>query len=419
MRDQSFWIGKARRLALRRNLACWLELFLPLACGIAVAGAIALLVLRILKFPVTPFWIAVGGILLAGVAVTAWLSSRRFFTTNDALTRLDEVGRLHNRLTAAQAGVGDWPAPRELKDGAHWNLSRLLGPIALSIFVLTGAAWVNVPDRRNHDRVVEPPLAWGQVDSWLQTLDQSQLIQPESLEKLRAEMDELRQQPAENWYSQSSLEASDTLREKTEQALKSMLMDMQKADDAVAAAGKLGQTSPPGELKSVNESLQNALHGLEMGNLPMNKEMLSELKKIDAAKLKQIDPKLLAEMQQKLKAGMKACEKCLGPSVRPGKEISMQAGGEGGGGKPAPLTLKKSPTDLRSENTDTVSSDDVSHAALGDVTGINKGEHDVKKKAPKGPVTGGSIESNGQGGEAVWRDSLTPEEQKVLQRFFK
>jgi len=72
---------------------------------------------------------------------------------------------------------------------------------------------VNVPQRTKHERPTEPPVAWEQIESWLQTLEESGVVQAEALEKLRAQMDSLRRQPAEDWYSQASLEASDTLRE--------------------------------------------------------------------------------------------------------------------------------------------------------------------------------------------------------------
>ena len=58
-------------------------------------------------------------------------------------------------------------------------------------------------------------------------------------------------------------------------------------------------------------------------------------------------------------------------------------------------------------------------ASMGDLVDLNSGKHDVKKNAPKSPVEGGSLQSNGKGGEAVWREALTPEDLEVLRRFFK
>jgi hypothetical protein len=83
------------------------------------------------------------------------------------------------------------------------------------------------------------------------------------------------------------------------------------------------------------------------------------------------------------------------------------------------LTLKNEPTNLHTKETETVTNDDVSRASMGDLVDLNSGKHDVKKNAPKSPVEGGALQSNGKGGEAVWREALTPEDQEVLRRFFK
>jgi hypothetical protein len=412
-------MSKAHRLALRCNLASWLDYFLPLAGIVTVAAAIALLVLRILRLPLAMLWIALAAGLMVAAGLAWHFSRPHHFTSGDALTRLDAIGRLHNRLTAARAGVGEWATPHKIGDGLRWNWSRLFGAIGPAIIILIGTAWVDVPNRNHRERPTEPPVAWEQIESWLQTLGESQLVQAEALEKLRAQMDGLRQQPMEKWYNQASLEASDTLREQTEQALKNMLSDMQTTEEAMTAVAKLDETSTSTELKALNESLQKSLRGLEMGNLPLNKELLNDLKKIDATKLKQISAEQLAEMRAKLKAGVRTAEKCVGPSVRAGKTVdSSQSGGKGGGGSTAPLTLKSEPTNLHTKQTETVTNDDVSHASLGDLVDVNGGKHDVKKNGPTS-VEGGSIQSNGRGGEAVWRDALTPEDLEVLRRFFK
>lgn len=419
MSDQRFWMSKAQRLALRCNIATWLDYFLPLAGAVTVVAAITLLVLRILRLPLAMLWIG----LAAGLIIAAGLAGRflrhRLFTSSDALTRLDVVGRLHNRLTAARAGVGNWAAPEKIRDGLRWNWRRMFVSIGPAVIILAGTAWVDVPHRNTQARATEPPVAWEQIDSWLQTLGESEVVQAEALEKLRAQMESLRRQPVENWYSQASLEASDTLREQTEQALKDMLGDMQNSDEAMTAMAKLDETSTSADSKALNESLQKSVRGLEMGNLPLNKELLNGLKKVDATKLKQISPEQLAKMQEKLKSGIKTAEKCVGPSIRPGPNEVAQSGGKGGGGGAAPLTLKNEPTNLHTKQTETVTNDDTSRASMGDLVDLNSGKHDIKKNAPKSPVEGGSLQSNGKGGEAVWREALTPEDLEVLRRYFK
>jgi hypothetical protein len=202
-----------------------------------------------------------------------------------------------------------------------------------------------------------------------------------------------------------------------------MLQHLEKAEETVAAAQKSGEKSAPGQLKELNDVFQKSLQGLEMGNLPLNKEMVSDLKKFDATKLKQVTAAQLAEMRSKMQAGKRVAEQC----VRPGANLKNSLvgenpgdGGPGGGGSPAPLALKKEATNLRTKETDSVSNEDSSQALPGEVVGVERGAHDINTD-PVAPqmVAGGSIMSAGEGGEAVRHESFTPEEREVLQRFFK
>jgi hypothetical protein len=82
--------------------------------------------------------------------------------------------------------------------------------------------------------------------------------------------------------------------------------------------------------------------------------------------------------------------------------------------------LKENSTHLDTNETETLAqSDDLSRAMPGDVLGVSKRAHEVDPSTFHGPVDGGAISSAGSGGEAVWRNSLTPNEREVLQRYFK
>lgn len=420
MTARRFWIAKAARLAHRRNLARSLDVFLPASAAISAVAAAVLLFLRSAKMPTNAFW-SLFWLVLALAAVVCWFIARRkFFTRADALIRLDEVGHLYNRLTAAQTGVGEWPPARELRDPTRWNWPRLAWPMALAVLLLTGAAMVRLPAFESAHEPQELPLAWTQVESWRQTLAESEVVEPAALEKLREQANELRQQPAKDWYSQSSLEAGETLRQQTEQTISELQRDLQKTEQALAAATKPGETLAPGELKTLATSLQQSLHGLEMGTLPLNKELLGELKELDAAKLKQLSQAQIAQMRDQLKAGTRVCEQCVGPARPSALTTGAQAsGGKGGGGKTAPLSLKDDATNLHSKETEALANDDLSRALPGDLLAVQKGEHEVSKSEAASPLAAGAIRSPGEGGDAVWRESLTPSEREVLQRYFK
>jgi hypothetical protein len=159
------------------------------------------------------------------------------------------------------------------------------------------------------------------------------------------------------------------------------------------------------------------------GRLPLDADLLKKLQKLDPKSLKPLSPDQLAQLQKQLQQGSGVCKKCLGDGQE-GEMMTLQEGqartgkgGLGGGGGPAPLTAK-APTDLHTKTTDTISNDDISRALPGEVVALSKSEHQIEKNlAP--PAGGGQIAGPGQGGEAAWKDSLTPQERAAAARFFQ
>jgi hypothetical protein len=415
---RTFWLGQARFVALRHNAARWLDHFLPVIVGVSGFAAIVLLLLRQAHLATRMAWWGFGGMALASGVVCLLAGRRHFLTTAQALVRLDDVGRLHNRLTSAQQGVGPWPPGVKTRDAVRWNWRRIGGLAALSAFLIAAAAMAPLSVVKGRDTPSEQPIGWNQMDSWLQTLQDSKLAEPEAVQKLASQLDELRAQPPEKWYDQSSLEAGDSLRQQTEAALRALQQDLQKAATVVSGAAN-GDPSRA-ELKEMEASLQQAVEGLEMGNLPLNKELLKDLKDFKPGSLAKLNPEDLKKLQQRLREGTKTCEHCLGPSIakdgepRPGKPTC-----KGGGGETAPLWLKEDKTNLDTKTAESVSNTDVSRALPAEVLEVTATAPDVKPKASEGAIDGGSSQSKGQGGEAVWRDSVTPRERELLQRFFK
>jgi hypothetical protein len=61
---------------------------------------------------------------------------------------------------------------------------------------------------------------------------------------------------------------------------------------------------------------------------------------------------------------------------------------------------------------------DLSRSTPGDLLELQDGEHDVDR-SESGGTTGGDTAATGSGGDRVWRESLDPEEQRALKRFFE
>ena len=89
----------------------------------------------------------------------------------------------------------------------------------VSAILLASAILVPIrPNDAEAARQMEEPLAWEEVEEWIETLDEEEFIEPDRLDSIREQVKELRLQPMDEWYSHSSLEASDSLRQQTEQA---------------------------------------------------------------------------------------------------------------------------------------------------------------------------------------------------------
>jgi len=157
-----------------------------------------------------------------------------------------------------------------------------------------------------------------------------------------------------------------------------------------------------------------------MGNLPLNKELLKNLKDLKSDSLSKLSPEDMKKLEERLREGTKTCESCLSPSIKKGNEPHQRRSGGGkDGGEAAPLWLTEDTTDLHTKTTEAVRNTDLSHALPGEVLEVSATAPEVKPKASDGVIDGGSSQSKGQGGEAVWRDSVTPRERELLQRYFK
>ncbi len=223
------WMSRARRLVVKVNFGWWLDLFLPCLLGLSVALSVAVLILRRGQ-PVSFPWILTAFVaaLSAGALICFFVARRRFYRVADGLVRLESVHRLHNRLTTAEAGVGEWPEPLVRSgDGLGWRWRRFIVHPVVSAILLASAILVPIrPNDAEAARQMEEPLAWEEVEEWIETLDEEEFIEPDRLDSIREQVKELRLQPMDEWYSHSSLEASDSLRQQTEQAIRELARDI-------------------------------------------------------------------------------------------------------------------------------------------------------------------------------------------------
>ena len=422
------WEKAAGRLAARINAVTWLERFAPAAFGVGSAAASTLYALRRLRHPDGPAWLVLAcGLGLAALA--AWRPARRaFFARSDARVLLEYQLRLDAALSAAAAGVGPWPGA-----GAgpvrilRWRAGATLGWLAAAGVVIAAGQWLPVPAAEGGTtRPVEPPPALAETEAWLRDLRALDVAQPESVAALEARAQELAARSPEDQYSHSALEAADTLRDQTADALRRLARALE------AGAGSLEPLADPqarpddAQLRALGNQLAAALSGLRAGELSPRADLLRQLAGVDAAGLRNLTAAQAAQLARRLGAagqGVRGIPGAMGagapiaagtqPGGMPG------AGGPGGGGPPAPLAFKADASDAGAGRMQAVTNPDLSRAALGDLLDTQRGAHEVDPTKALAPVAAGAVAAPAAGGEAVWVNRLTPGERAVLKDFFQ
>ena len=422
---QAFWLQRASREALRFNLGWWLQLFLPWVFGLGILSSVGILALRTANQGIWGLAIAAALAAFAGTLSALFVARGRFLSQSEALVRLDADLGLHNRLSSAAQGVGDWPSPQSRASFAlRWNWASLLRAPLIAIALVLAATVVPLPESRSESAAAtaEPP-SWQAVQVRLDALKKIEIVQPEAIENLQSSLDALRKQPADKWYRHESLEASDQLQTQLEQSLEELQKQLETALGAMEAARKI----EPSQLQAMKQPLENALgqalQNLELGKFPLDGQTLSQLKSLDTSKIREVSAAEWQSLSEKMKAGIATCSNGYSSGDNAGEAllamISSQGGGISRGAGAAPLVLKEDKTQLGTTKNEPIQNDDLSRAAIGDLMGLRAGKHQVDESAWTGPQAGGANSSVGSGGDAAWEQAATPAEQEALRRFFK
>jgi hypothetical protein len=416
--NERFWRRQARRLARRANWSGWFARWAPWAAIAAAAGAPVLLIAR--RQAQAPLAAgAVGAAFVVLALVAAWSRHRARLGERDGLVWLEAGLGLHNRLSAAADGVGDWPSPDRFTPVFRWRGGRAFVPIAFALGLLAAAALVRIsrPDVAIAARP-EAPLAWRQTEEWLASLKETKVAQEDSVKPFEERLDELRSQPERRWYSESGLEASESLRDELRSEIRSLATDMD------AAAGALeGADGSSGAQGIDHRRLQGATSSLASRALQVDPNLLQKLRQAagDGKRISTADASALA---RKLREGAGFCRSSLRECregdpgcFRTARRGNGRNGGIDRGPGPAPLTLDEADlSKVGPARMEGVSNEDLRQAALGDVVETTSGRHQVTPRA-RG-VTAGGTAGRGRGGYEVGHAALTPEERRILSRYF-
>ncbi len=438
-----FWQSASSALARRINLGWWLERWTVWLMAAAIAGPVAVLLVRwIQPGQLHRVWIALAVVLALG-GVIAWIVERRRFESPAASrVRLEDALGLKARLSAAAAGVGDWPAAIDkIEWPVRWRWQRPLAILLFTGVMLLLSAWVPVSEGGAFKkRIIEKPSAVKDVEQWVKELREEQAVEEKSTEEVEKKIADLLKRPAENWYEHGSLEAAGNLKEQTAAELRELASNLADAQRAASALQAMGDSAPQAVKDSLAAGLEQAASNLAAGGMKPNEQLLQQLQNMKPSDLKGLSKEQMQKLAEQLKKNSETLGKCLGQcegfdatgipiyNLTEGKEGKNGPDGDGDPGRgginrgrgDAEMFFKKDETNLATKKTKTVPAElDPERAAPADVLAVTDGKHDVDKNAYQGPKPGGAIQDIGDGGSAVWQNSLLPAEREVLKRYFK
>ena len=300
------WDARARAALRKVNLGWFLQILAPPLVVSALCGACAVLLLR-RELPAFPWagalvWAALA---LALLLLLCWAAARRRFEKKEtALVRLEAAMGLNNSLTAARQGLAPWPAPpaAPARDGTRWHWPRLLVPplAALALLALSFILPVSAkPDPRSTPP--EQPRSWQDLENSLDSLRENNTVEDEYIEKLEKQIDQLRQEDPQDWFSHSSLEASDELKKAHLNSTRELQRNLQRAERNLNTLKKHGDNLTPAQKERLMGELDQALQQMQQGALKPNKELLDQLGQIDPKNLGNLSQEQLDQLRQNMR----------------------------------------------------------------------------------------------------------------------
>ena len=429
--NRDYWQSKARRVARTVNFAWWLETLSSPLLITAMIGAAGLLVVR-REFSQLAPWIPAAFIatvaLLLALGCWAW-AARKFEKPEQSLVRIEAAMLMKNSLSAAQAGVAPWPAPSgKIDAGLAWQWPRLWVPPLGALALLAAGLLIPVTARSTDvSPAPDQPQAWKQLDAEIDHLTKEQVVDEKYLEETRKRLEELKSQEEEQWFSHSSLEATDSLKKSHRAETARVERELDRAEKALASLEKNAGATNQAEKNRVMEEFDQALQGLQNGMMKPNPALLEQMKQLGSKEMANLTPKQIEQLRKNLKQASEAMkdDQGNGGGDDPSDELLAGEGesetGNGGvdrGPGHSPGVLGEEKDLLETGKLTGLEATDISQATPGDLLELQDGEHDVDKTTSK--ITGGGdTDATGRGGDRVWKDALDPAEQQTLKRFFE
>ncbi|QQL45115.1 DUF4175 domain-containing protein [Sulfuriroseicoccus oceanibius] len=447
----NYWTTLGTRLKRRVNLAWWVSSFIPWWVGLLLCGGVVWLLLRNRVEDLVWWWPVAGtaGLLVVAALVSWRRASARFITSDQALAKLDAGHSLHNALTTAHAGVGAWPDPnatsRDHKLPVRWRIGRTLAMLCVPMLFFLLAGVVPVASVDAEAPVANRPAVWERINEVLADHVLDELADPERIEALQREMERLEDRPVGDWFDHASLETSDRIEQLLDAGLENMEQNLSRAGNLVPRlAGALGdemEELDDATREKLAREMQQAIEQLQNQPLGLDPELAQRLQQAAPEALRNMDPQQAQQLADDLrewaeKAGEQRDGQGQGEKPLWEQLLEQEGGGPGEGeGQPggdgenqpgeggvtrgrgdAPMSLKEDESQLRGTRDEHLKGD--GSMQPGEKLGETLENREVER-VEVGPRAGGEAAAEGQGGDRVWRQSLSPDEQNLLEGYFK
>lgn len=436
----SYWLKRARRLALLVNGVWLLERLAPVVIIINLTVCCLVLALQGRIIQIEPVLYIAGAIVLVAAVVLTLIRYRRPYGIYDALLRLETAFCLDSRLTTAYDGHVAWPDRRACKvdDGWLYQIDFRRPTIAVlgSFAMLFGSFLIPFSSELNNPLAEKPspPLEISKVEVWIEQLEEADFIDETAMQELKESVADLKNRPSDEWFTAGALEAADHLYESTENSIDALAQNMQVVSSVLSGAPSLPENLNDEVFEQIEEAYQEALSNMQGGLLQLSPELLNQLGQMDLKQLGRIDPSALKELQDRSEQWAQACQQLGGMTEGEKERLASYCeglmAGEGRNQRFAPGSIQRgrgdaemsysryrSPDGVATE--EAVSNEDLRNAAIGENIRTTISNQQEKPAEFAGPAKAGSLGSLGSGGEAVWVDRLTPAERKLLREHFK
>jgi len=304
--SETFWAAKASQLARQINSGWFLQRWLQIAVPGFALGACGILLARYNGWePGRDEYIALGVAFLM-TFVGAWFASRdRFVSREQAMVRLEAKLGLNTALSSAAAGVGEWPEEaRDSEDLAsyRWRWARVLLPGVLAALTFATALLIPMAEITAVVAGSEEPGAWGEMDDWLETLEEEEVVDPESVDEVREQIETLRDRPENEWFSHRSLEAGDSLKDSLQKAIQTMGKSLETLDKSLTALESTGGGAAEEGLRAeLAEQYSEAMEQLRSSSLALDPGLMEQLANLDPTQLQQLSAEEMKELQERLR----------------------------------------------------------------------------------------------------------------------